>query len=108
MLKQLGKQRIANVFVHLRKIAQHPLLVRDHYSEAQVQRIAATAYKRSAPIELFVGFSGLSSLSDFQHGSAMTTNCTAQELIEHLAKLAANHKQVLFCMLYDVHILMTL
>ena len=46
MVKQLGKQRINNMFTHLRKIAQHPLLVRNLYSDAQLQRLAATAHKR--------------------------------------------------------------
>ena len=46
VVKQLGKQRINNLFTHLRKIAQHPLLVRSLYSDDQLQCLAATAHKR--------------------------------------------------------------
>ena len=59
-MKQLGKQRVANLFVHLRKIAQYPLLVRNHFSEAKVQRMAATAYTRSTAVIAFI--SGLPSM----------------------------------------------
>lgn len=47
MMKQLGKSGISNKFVHLRKIAQHPLLVRNLFSDSKVQRMASIAYTRS-------------------------------------------------------------
>ena len=46
MVKQLGKQRVNNLFTHLRKIAQHPLLVRNLYTEAQVERLVTIAHQR--------------------------------------------------------------
>ena len=46
VLKQLGKQRVSNLFTHLRKIAQHPLLVRNLFTDAQVQRLVMIAYNR--------------------------------------------------------------
>lgn len=46
LLPALGAQKIGNTFVHLRKIAQHPLLVRSLYTESAVQEIAAVAHKR--------------------------------------------------------------
>ncbi len=36
-LKRLGASRVANIFTHLRKIALHPLLVRQRYDDAQVR-----------------------------------------------------------------------
>ena len=48
MVKQLGKQRVNNLFTHLRKIAQHPLLVRNLYTEAQVGRLVTIAHQRWA------------------------------------------------------------
>ena len=46
LVKQLGKQRINNLFSHLRKIAQHPLLVRNLFTEAQVERLVTIAHQR--------------------------------------------------------------
>lgn len=46
VVKQLGKQRVNNLFTHLRKIAQHPLLVRNLYTEAQVERLVTVAHRR--------------------------------------------------------------
>lgn len=46
VVKQLGKQRVNNLFTHLRKIAQHPLLVRNLYTEAQVERLVTIAHQR--------------------------------------------------------------
>ncbi|KAL3132188.1 hypothetical protein ABBQ32_008788 [Trebouxia sp. C0010 RCD-2024] len=46
VVKQLGKQRVNNLFTHLRKIAQHPLLVRNLYTEAQVERLVTIAHRR--------------------------------------------------------------
>ncbi len=47
-MKQLGKQRVNNLFTHLRKIAQHPLLVRKLFTDAQVQRLVTIAHQRQA------------------------------------------------------------
>lgn len=52
LLPALGAKKVGNIFVHLRKVAQHPLLVRSAYTDATVQEIAAIAHKRcvSAPV----------------------------------------------------------
>ncbi len=42
----LNAKKVSNIFVHLRKIAQHPMLVRSAYSDALVEEIAALAHKR--------------------------------------------------------------
>jgi SWI/SNF-related matrix-associated actin-dependent regulator 1 of chromatin subfamily A len=36
LVAKLGSQRVNNIFTHLRKVAQHPLLVRNIYTDAQV------------------------------------------------------------------------
>ena len=36
LLASLGSQRVNNIFTHLRKVAQHPLLIRSLYTEQQV------------------------------------------------------------------------
>jgi SWI/SNF-related matrix-associated actin-dependent regulator of chromatin subfamily A containing DEAD/H box 1 len=46
LLPALGAQKIGNTFVHLRKIAQHPLLVRSLYTDSTLQEVAAIAHKR--------------------------------------------------------------
>ncbi|KAL0034958.1 hypothetical protein WJX79_002584 [Trebouxia sp. C0005] len=46
VVKQLGKQQVDSLFTHLRKIAQHPLLVRNLFSDAQVQRLVSLAHQR--------------------------------------------------------------
>jgi SWI/SNF-related matrix-associated actin-dependent regulator 1 of chromatin subfamily A len=43
LLAKLGSSRISNIFTHLRKIAQHPLLVRNHYTDEKVAEMAAIA-----------------------------------------------------------------
>ena len=43
--KKLAK-KLGNHFTHLRKIAQHPLLVRRLYSDEQVVNMAKRAYSR--------------------------------------------------------------
>lgn len=43
MVSKLGSQRINNIFTHLRKICQHPLLVRHHFNDDLVKQIAETA-----------------------------------------------------------------
>ena len=45
-LRTLGAKKISHMFTHLRKIAQHPLLVRSHYGEDVVARIAKMAHDR--------------------------------------------------------------
>ena len=45
-LRTLGAKKISHMFTHLRKIAQHPLLVRSHYGEDVVARIAKMAHER--------------------------------------------------------------
>lgn len=49
--KSVGARKISHIFSHLRKIAQHPLLVRHHYDDARVEEIAALAHER----QLFSG-----------------------------------------------------
>ena len=46
IVKQLGKQQVNSLFTHLRKIAQHPLLVRNLFSDAQVQSLVKVAHQR--------------------------------------------------------------
>lgn len=36
IISKLGSQRINNIFTHLRKICQHPLLVRHHFTDDKV------------------------------------------------------------------------
>jgi SWI/SNF-related matrix-associated actin-dependent regulator 1 of chromatin subfamily A len=42
-MKSVGAKKINHMFTHLRKIAQHPLLVRHHYDDAKVDQIAHKA-----------------------------------------------------------------
>ena len=46
MVKHLGKQQANSLFTHLRKIAQHPLLVRNLFTAAQVQSLVKIAHQR--------------------------------------------------------------
>lgn len=46
-LRTLGAKKISHMFTHLRKIAQHPLLVRSNYTDDQVAAIARIAHERS-------------------------------------------------------------
>ena len=46
MMRKLGKARAANMFAYLRKIAQHPLLVRRLFADKQVAAVAKLAYGR--------------------------------------------------------------
>ena len=39
-MRKLGAKRIKNLFVELRKIAQHPLLVRSRYTNEKLDEIA--------------------------------------------------------------------
>ena len=52
MLKQLGKQRVNNLFTHLRKIAQHPLLVRNLFTDAKVQHLVRIAHHRQVSLQI--------------------------------------------------------
>ena len=47
-LRTLGAKKISHMFTHLRKIAQHPLLVRSNYTDEQVAIIAKMAHDRRA------------------------------------------------------------
>lgn len=49
--KSVGARRISHIFSHLRKIAQHPLLVRSHFDDARVEEVARAAHER----QLFSG-----------------------------------------------------
>jgi len=40
LVAKLGSQRINNIFTHLRKLCQHPLLVRQHFSDEIVAEMA--------------------------------------------------------------------
>ncbi|PSC69740.1 CHROMATIN REMODELING 19 [Micractinium conductrix] len=46
-LRTLGAKKISHMFTHLRKIAQHPLLVRSQYTDEQVAVIARMAFDKS-------------------------------------------------------------
>lgn len=43
LVSRLGSQRINNIFTHLRKICQHPLLVRHHFNDDLVKEVANVA-----------------------------------------------------------------
>ena len=45
-MKKLGSRRVNHLFTHLRKIAQHPLLVRHRFSDKQVQAMARLAFSK--------------------------------------------------------------
>lgn len=59
-MKNLGTKKINHMFTHLRKVAQHPLLVRHHYDDAKVEEIAAKAFQMS----LFSGNATLRRVTD--------------------------------------------
>lgn len=79
LVKKLGSQRINNIFTHLRKIAQHPLLVRHMYDDDKVSAMAAVACRH----KLFGGIctmqrvsqelAGMSSLSTHQTSHVFNT-----------------------------------
>ena len=48
LVRRLGKAQVANVFTHLRKIAQHPLLVRRLFTDERVAEMAKLAHARCA------------------------------------------------------------
>lgn len=45
-LRTLGAKKISHMFTHLRKIAQHPLLVRSNFTDDQVAVVARMAHER--------------------------------------------------------------
>ncbi len=47
-LKSLGTKRVGNIFVQLRKIAQHPLLVRRLYADDAIANMATICRRRCA------------------------------------------------------------
>ncbi len=52
LVRKLGKQKVANMFTHLRKIAQHPLLVRRLFNDEAVAKMASLAHARYCTPEL--------------------------------------------------------
>ena len=46
LVKKLGSRRVNHLFTHLRKIAQHPLLVRHRFTDKQVQAMARLAFSK--------------------------------------------------------------
>jgi SNF2 family DNA or RNA helicase len=59
-MKTIGSKKINHMFTHLRKVAQHPLLVRHHYDDAKVEEIASKAFHMS----LFSGNATLRRVTD--------------------------------------------
>lgn len=59
-MKTLGAKKINHMFTHLRKIAQHPLLVRHNYDDAKVEEIATKAFQ----LQLFSGNATLRRVTD--------------------------------------------
>lgn len=55
-LRALGAKKISHMFTHLRKIAQHPLLVRSQFTDDQVAMLARMAYERW--VGQWLGFAG--------------------------------------------------
>jgi SWI/SNF-related matrix-associated actin-dependent regulator 1 of chromatin subfamily A len=45
LIRTLGAKKINHMFTHLRKIAQHPLLVRASYTDDRVAEIAHKAFE---------------------------------------------------------------
>lgn len=92
VVKQLGKSGISNKFVHLRKIAQHPLLVRNLYSDSKVQRLATVAYNRLTFNMLHSSLCILTGSAEFScAGPAIASAAPCFYLV--LANLPANHKK---------------
>lgn len=49
-LRSLGTKQVSNIFVQLRKIAQHPLLIRSLYPDSTITTMATICRKRSASV----------------------------------------------------------
>ena len=45
----MSAAKINSIFTHLRKLAQHPLLVRSSYTDAKVAELARLAHQKCAP-----------------------------------------------------------
>ena len=48
LLKRMSAAKINSIFTHLRKLAQHPLLVRASYTDAKVAELARLAHQKCA------------------------------------------------------------
>jgi SWI/SNF-related matrix-associated actin-dependent regulator 1 of chromatin subfamily A len=59
-MRSIGAKKINHMFTHLRKIAQHPLLIRHHYDDASVEEIAKKAFEHN----LFSGNATLKRVTD--------------------------------------------
>ena len=46
-MRSIGAKKINHMFTHLRKIAQHPLLIRHHYDDTAVEEIAKKAFEHN-------------------------------------------------------------
>jgi len=49
LLKRMSAAKVNSIFTHLRKLAQHPLLVRSTYTDAKVAELARLAHQKCAP-----------------------------------------------------------
>lgn len=59
-MRSIGAKKISHMFTHLRKIAQHPLLVRSNYEDSDVEIIA----KKAVEHNLFSGNATLKKVTD--------------------------------------------
>lgn len=59
-MRSIGAKKISHMFTHLRKIAQHPLLVRSYYEDSEVEIIA----KKAVEHNLFSGNATLKKVTD--------------------------------------------
>ena len=59
-MKSIGAKKISHMFTHLRKIAQHPLLVRSNYDDSEVEIIA----KKAVEHNLFSGTATLKKVTE--------------------------------------------
>jgi SWI/SNF-related matrix-associated actin-dependent regulator 1 of chromatin subfamily A len=46
LLKRMSAAKVNSIFTHLRKLAQHPLLVRASYTDAKVAELARLAHQK--------------------------------------------------------------
>ncbi len=59
-MRSIGAKKISHMFTHLRKIAQHPLLVRSNYEDSEVEIIA----KKAVEHNLFSGNATLKKVTE--------------------------------------------
>lgn len=59
-MRSIGAKKINHMFTHLRKIAQHPLLIRHNYEDSEVEEIA----KKAVEHNLFSGNATLRKVTD--------------------------------------------